>query len=488
MRASKCLRATSLYVTSLYVTFASILAACSVPNPESCADGSCTDPSRPFCDVDGAVAGEPNRCIAVECTPNEFEVCRGETAVICNQAGNNFDVVECAHGCATATGCRGCEAETDCAADSFVCDQGNNECRPCRIDSECASNACDIDTGKCLSPSAILYVSPLAQAGTCTQDDPCSLGIALNAAVSPAGSIIRLLPGDYVGTITLTNRKLYIIGTGATHTGAEPDAFIVGDAADITVRGLRFDLSRGNLQCRGVPGNPRTKFELQDAVIREPSLKFFQIRDCEARVRRSEIAAFGGITVFATGRNAQLLMERTRISASGVPSAAVALTALGSMINGSDAAPVSVSITNSVFDDVAVRFILDGSSTVKLTHNTFVRQDQNDGAILDCTNTGLGAAVTASQNILSAAGRNEVIGTFCQLENNLLDFQSAPVGTGNLYGQPQFTNLMARDYTLRASSPARDASTSSQGPPSDFLGVARPQGSARDLGAFEFQP
>jgi hypothetical protein len=42
--------------------------ACTSRNPAFCGDGTCVDPKRPFCDTDGVFGGNPNECIALECT------------------------------------------------------------------------------------------------------------------------------------------------------------------------------------------------------------------------------------------------------------------------------------------------------------------------------------------------------------------------------------------------------------------------------------
>src|ERR1700733_1432525 len=76
------------------------------PNPAStCADGACSDPAFPYCDVDG-IDGEPDTCIAVTCTPNTFAICRGDSAVTCNDSGNSYDTTACPNGC-YAAGCLG---------------------------------------------------------------------------------------------------------------------------------------------------------------------------------------------------------------------------------------------------------------------------------------------------------------------------------------------------------------------------------------------
>ena len=90
------------------VVILALVAGCSTkPNPKNCSDNHCNDPSLPFCDVDGAIAGEPNTCIAVDCTPLQFEECRADRALVCNATGDNYDLVECEFGCG-ATGCQPC--------------------------------------------------------------------------------------------------------------------------------------------------------------------------------------------------------------------------------------------------------------------------------------------------------------------------------------------------------------------------------------------
>jgi hypothetical protein len=100
----------------LGVTLFLLLSACTKRNPHVCADGLCTDPSYPFCDVDGTLGGEPKECIAVACTPGEFEACQADDELRCNTSGNNYDQARCELGCSAATnGCKLCEPnETRC--------------------------------------------------------------------------------------------------------------------------------------------------------------------------------------------------------------------------------------------------------------------------------------------------------------------------------------------------------------------------------------
>jgi hypothetical protein len=86
------------------LALAMVIGCATKPNPKSCLDNHCSDPQLPFCDVDGSLGGEPNTCIAVECTPGAFEKCSGEKSLVCNTRGDNFELDECEFGCSTETG------------------------------------------------------------------------------------------------------------------------------------------------------------------------------------------------------------------------------------------------------------------------------------------------------------------------------------------------------------------------------------------------
>lgn len=58
--------------------------------------------------------------------------------------------------------------------------------------------------------------------------------------------------------------------------------------------------------------------------------------------------------------------------------------------------------------------------------------------------------------------------------------------TDNLEIDPFFVNPAIHDYRLQAGSPAINMGTTLAAVPVDFLGVARPQGAAYDIGAYEF--
>lgn len=135
---------------------------------------------------------------------------------------------------------------------------------------------------------------------------------------------------------------------------------------------------------------------------------------------------------------------------------------------------------------------------VLVTQNTIVRNGRS------------GIIVGGEQQ---TADRNRIVNNIVALnrEQGIRTFWGGPVGTGNvaernlLWGNgedgadeeaglallatieadPLFVDPAAGNYALRAGSPALDQALPAYSQPTDFDGIARPQGEGPDLGAFE---
>jgi hypothetical protein len=86
-------------------------------------------------------------------------------------------------------------------------------------------------------------------------------------------------------------------------------------------------------------------------------------------------------------------------------------------------------------------------------------------------------------------------GAGIQAQNNLVQnssklvVQGGAIASGTVFGEPNFTvgtGLSASNYTLQASSPARNAGLTLSEVTRDYAGVQRPQESTYEIGAYEF--
>jgi parallel beta-helix repeat protein len=103
-------------------------------------------------------------------------------------------------------------------------------------------------------------------------------------------------------------------------------------------------------------------------------------------------------------------------------------------------------------------------------YNNTVYGNKHNGIHLDSTVSD----TTLRNNILYQNGQavdNQGLGT---------------IQSNNIMGDPKFVNTAANDFRIQASSPAVNAGYPVAEVSTDFEGVARPQGPALDVGAFEY--
>ncbi len=98
---------------SLLLLLSVTAAACGTKsNPAAtCSEnGECSDPSFPFCDVDGTISGDAGSCIAVVCKTGQIGGCNSDgNALVCNADGTTFDTESCPAGCDAHAGCLACK-------------------------------------------------------------------------------------------------------------------------------------------------------------------------------------------------------------------------------------------------------------------------------------------------------------------------------------------------------------------------------------------
>ncbi len=148
-----------------------------------------------------------------------------------------------------------------------------------------------------------------------------------------------------------------------------------------------------------------------------------------------------------------------------------------------------------------------GSVITKVFNNTFSNNDPSKGL----TFFAGGDNLFIQNNIFytdatTCANYDSAVQTPSQIKNNLFyspqtsiiqisgslktlaQAQQLGFDLNSISGDPLYTNPANRDFSITQNSPARDAgvNTSSEGVFDDIIGVSRPQGSAWDIGAYEY--
>jgi hypothetical protein len=477
---------------AFYVSLMFICIACTKPNPNRC----CTDeadcnakgiPVGSVCDVGLVCRG--NQCISEPCT----------SAAACDEAAPYCVAELCSETCAEDAHCPGfaqdprsifcmagtcveCRDAADCPSTAPVCNAGS--CRGCNADSDCASGVCDNDEAKCIAEASVVYVAPSGSTtSNCTRADPCTLARAFTVADANRPAI-KLGSGSNSmgGTGPIGSKAVTIYGPGNVSGDGGPL-----DSATLRLRDVVWTGSPG---CMNSATNmPKPVLDLKRVDLAASNIV---VDTCDAIIRDSKIRStaspgtqiplistngeFAGINGATTNRGSTVTIERT-------------------VLDGGDPAIDSI------------RF-----STVQISNSIFKNQGTSSGWIRTGNNSGTGAvrfstfyksvlkcAVVAGNgflessnniffNVVSGAPADTATGTYCSHTYDLVIPQATSLaGSGNkLAVDPRFLNASGGDFHLMANSPAIDAADPASTQATDFDGTARPQGAARDMGAFEY--
>lgn len=459
------------------------LGACSKANEPAdkpCnAPADCTNPAEPYC-VQGVchACNGPSACTAdaPRCSPDDF-VCSGCVGDLDCSAYPSMPR------CSTTDGvCVGCVDASQCENPYPACDATDRACRGCIADSECPSAICDRSTGACVDEAIAVYASP---AGTdnepCTKSAPCTVAKAI-ATADTARPVVKLAPGEYaIGDLVITGKPVTLYGFDATialPTSAN-SALSVRDGADVAVRGLTIvaEIGAGIEVTTTAVAQPTPTLDIDLMTFRGLQPYHLNILHGTATVTRSRFTStnFAAPLVVADGNGAGAVGEMT-MDRCWFEGGLAVLAIDGGKLH----------IANSVWKGVrdgAFQPLYGGSGDV--TFSTFVDSP------IDCGIAPNGQpAVAMSNNIaVASAVANVASGTACTHRYSIFYPQTSdPQGSNNLRVDPQLVSIPSGDYHLAPTSPAIDAADPAATAQHDHEGVARPQGGARDIGAFEHKP
>jgi len=206
------------------------------------------------------------------------------------------------------------------------------------------------------------------------------------------------------------------------------------------------------------------------------------VERCKVQVSASELSLSSSDIAFFLTNDAVLDLDRVHLHGN-----------LSSHVFGTFGSRNTINITNSLLVDVG--FSMQPADTgppgtrLTVASSTFVYR--SSFLNLGCEVTAPSYVARYENTILAPLGAFDAVrGTNCAFSNTLLSVQAtAPAGA--FVADPQFVDTMGRDFHLKATSPAVDTAVpsvfglSSTG---DLDGTARPQGSAPDIGAYEYKP
>jgi hypothetical protein len=373
--------------------------------------------------------------------------------------------LHCEAGSGVCVTCRA--GANDCTTPGApVCDDG--ACRGCQADSfdECpGSGLCEEASGACVPVGQVLFV---AQTGRdtvepCERATPCR---TLQHAVNKVGDDKRwivLVPAGMPykeSTVTIRNKTVVVIGTGATLTPTTTGApaLDVAGGSDVVVDGLTIanasDTTGYGIGCTNIAAST-PKLELSRVTITRNGGVGVTASNCTLTVERSTILNNLGGGVSTT--RGVVVVRNSIFIGNGA--------AEGDNATGFGGAFLALPEAGSVFDFNT----LSGNLAAP-----------GNPAGLDCNVLTGTFAVT---NSIVAGSSAPQVGSECLPSYVLSNQNLSARGTGNVAGSPTFASvghLAQGSLGINAADPEAGLAT-------DFDGDARPlpAGARRDIGADE---
>ncbi len=464
-------------------------------------------PDRPYCDDQGAFPaseGIGRTCIAdphpglgticitaADCTDATYSACIDQHCQGCSGAADCTAVEPV---CSDAHACIGCTQEAECSSYSATphcgasgtcvacrdggdctdpsapaCDSATASCRACRADAECGSEICDEGTGKCVPESEIVYVDGTNGSATpgCTKVAPCKTVTQGVAAVSGMRKLVKIRPGSYSESVTISDRSMKIVADGVSlkpgSTG-EPGLNILG-ASTVAVEGLRVHSGGGvggdGVRCTGGGGTP--VLAMRRVSIEDNGGQGLVANDCVITLERSTVTGndAGGISIIRS----DFSITNNVIIRNGGPD-----SAFGGV---------------SIFQKPP-----SGTAGAKFEFNTVVGNASQPTAL--AAGGVICASVTAplsmgSSIVYGNTGTDkQVDGGNCSWTYSDIESATSTVpGAGNINATPMFVSEAASDYHIQPGSPCINAADPAATINVDIDGDSRPVGARSDMGADE---
>ncbi len=450
--------------------------ACKRANPAVCCSGP-TDCAQAGIDEDNRTCASGLACVDNECV---IPACSTDgcaaLAPVCNVTTDVCEACAASEDCMrfldqpvcdAATGaCVQCVSTADCSGRTPTCD--DHACRGCMLDTECASGGCGED-GACVAEAATVYLDPGgADTGTCSKAAPCRTILFAVSQTSATRSHIVMAQGVYTVNASFTIEpqqttatKLFLHGHDASLIGSAGDDTLMRVHVPIAIEDLNFESQLGTALAIGSSAGPS-------------SLERSRVRGYFAGIAATGFTTLRDVTIEGESGNTGL---RVSLGSS--------LTADRLVIHGydvcvsADGQTATLDITNALVYDCSTLALDLPMATGSVAFSTIADSGTDSGSgprAVVCS-----SAMTFRSSIIWApGGSSRVPINGCNLVSSIAG-PTAVAGAPNT--DPMFVDRAARNYHLKANSPARDAVDT--GPALDVDGDARPQGARFDIGADE---
>ena len=458
----------------LLLSFTVAATGCTKTNPNLCCttEAGCASIGIPVgSDCASGLVCRGNQCIAESCGTSSdcdaaapyckttcVEACTEDTQ--CPGFGDDVANIYCVSG-----GCVACRQNADCPANENVCDAGS--CRGCMKNSECASAVCNTISATCAAETSVMYATPDgAASGACTQTEPCTATFAL-ASATAARAIVKLANGTYDGFIfdISDGRVVTVVGDQSTLKNSGSPAGI--KSSTLRMRDVTWDQTQ--MHCLPTVGGMIPTVELDNVTFL--STAYLLASNCNLIIRNSHVLSENNGPIVTCNAGSTCLIDSTVF----------------------DQSPMGVfehstlTMTNCVFTNAGTNGALeyaglDDNSSNSISFSTFYNSK------LACVR-GTNQFQLSSNifvNALPGAPIDTVTGSGCTHAYSLVTPQTTSIGaTDKLNLDPLFAAPTTADFHLQPGSLAIDAANPTSTLGTDFDGIARPQGAARDMGAFE---
>ncbi len=525
-----------------------LLVGCTTPDALYCDDITpCTDPARPFCDVNGSFPAssgvgrtciadpnggggdgglpdaEPSACTASSQCGNVTPICVEEICTSCVPGSGGDSACTAKDSANPICGgdgqCHECTRSLNCSEPNFpICDLSTFTCQACDNHEQCGSGACEMETGRCIADADVIHVNVALGSDGPICGDAADAAACQHLAgdqgafakVQGTRRVVVMAPGNYVHdpVLVVDDLQVRIYGNGAQLLPAgfrEGPAMDVSGGSNLQLYDLSLQEGNGGSTGAGVLCE-NSQITFNNVTVRENASAGVNASGCALEFHNSEI--LDNLREGMKIDGSDLVMSSTTVKNSsllGLFAENSSLQIQRSQIVENEAGGMRMSNTD---------FILENSLIAKNGNKT-VNPANFAGGIVVANGFNVSPQVirhctvvdNESPNILGAAGidcgvapsavscpSNIVVGNQkpsgsssatigCGLRYS--NVTGIAIGQGNISVPPTFVSPGTGDYHLAAGSAGIDLGDPASPTTVDIDNQPRPTGGGFDMGADE---